>query len=133
LIGTLPLFAEEYLLRVMMQYSLCSRVEILGHEICMGKLVDLLDNVYLYESVIDLYVKRLKLDTQSEYYLLQPWEIVEHGNISEAKKETIDRAQIIIPVCRNLHWILAVVNKRVKMITIYDSLRMNHKRRHYRK
>jgi hypothetical protein len=130
----LPKFAAEYLLRVMQLYSAYSRIEILGYELCMGKLCALLANVYLFESVLDVYVLRLRLYPQTDFFLLQPWEVMSFGEIrSEERKACIDRRHIIVPVCRNSHWILAVIDTEEQVIHVYDSLRLSHQQRHYRK
>jgi Ulp1 family protease len=131
---SLPSSAILYLQQLPALYEPYEAVEIRGDQVQMKMLRKLLTNEWLPESVIDVYIKSLLEYDQSLYSIVRANECREFGWFSDKTLESIEplRALILMPVCRNDHWILTKISQNEQQITIYDSLSGNKSTSHYK-
>jgi len=125
--------ASEYIYRVMLLYSRYKRVTILDEvDIGMQDIINLYDGNWIPELIVECYIARLRRVEQDQYHILSGGALNKWMVMKPEKVYALTRPHILIPICWNSHWIIAVLVVEQQLIHIYDSNQLSGTAEYYR-
>jgi len=124
--------ADRYIHRLLILYSRYKKVRILTYDIYMKDLIDLYDGNWLGEAIVECYIHRLRAVEQQRFHILSGAVCNEWRVMKPQKVQAMTFPYILVPLCYNGHWIVAVLKMEDKLIQIYDSNRIGGEEDYYK-